>query len=280
MGPLGILASTLQIAYLQFVLSPEAFQEWGWHVPFWVSILLLIIALKTRLALEETPIFTALHSAKIISKTPLRDNFRDQTTRRHMFLLFFCISAGGSVLFFCVQVYTAIYLKSALKIDPQLVNTLSIFATAALFPLTIFAGALSDRLGRKPIVITGLTLGALFILPAFALLGYLASNAGQNSLALGLVLVLLSIPLALVIGPQSALLAELFPAKRRSSAATLPHNFAAGWIGGLLPLIVTWLNQTWASPLVGLWYPTVFLASAALLAIFYLPETHRSNLHH
>jgi MFS family permease len=270
----------LQIAYLQFVLSPEAFQEWGWRVPFWVSILLLIIALKTRLALEETPIFTALHSAKIISKTPLRDNFRDQTTRRHMFLLFFCISAGGSVLFFCVQVYTAIYLKSALKIDPQLVNTLSIFATAALFPLTIFAGALSDRWGRKPIVIAGLTLGALFILPAFALLGYLASNATQNSLALGLVLVLLSIPLALVIGPQSALLAELFPAKRRSSAATLPHNFAAGWIGGLLPLIVTWLNQTWASPLVGLWYPTVFLASAALLAICYLPETRRINLHH
>jgi MFS family permease len=280
MGPLGILASTLQIAYLQFVLSPEAFQEWGWRVPFWVSILLLIIALRTRLALEETPIFTALHSAKIISKTPLRDNFRDQTTRRHMFLLFFCISAGGSVLFFCVQVYTAIYLKSVLKIDPQLVNTLSIFATAALFPLTIFAGALSDRLGRKPLVIAGLTLGALSILPAFALLGYLASNAAQNSLTLGLVLVLLSIPLALVIGPQSALLAELFPAKRRSSAATLPHNFAAGWIGGLLPLIVTWINQTWGSPLVGLWYPTVFLASAALLAIFYLPETRHNNLHH
>ena len=84
----------------------------------------------------------------------------------------------------------------------------------------------------------------------------------------------------MVIGPQSALLAELFPAKRRSSAATLPHNFAAGWIGGLLPLIVTWLNQALANPLAGLWYPTVFLAAAAILAIFYLPETRKINLHY
>ncbi len=280
MGPLGILASTLQIAYLQHILSPEAFQEWGWRVPFWVSLLLLIIALKTRLALEETPIFKALNTAQAISTTPLRDNFRDHTTRRHMFLLFFCISAGGSVLFFCVQVYTAIYLKSTLKIDSQLVNSLSIYATCALFPLTIFAGALSDRFGRKPIVIAGLILGTFFILPAFALLGHLASNATQNTFALALVFIVLSLPLALVIGPQSALLAELFPAKRRSSAATLPHNFAAGWIGGLLPLIVTWLNQALANPLAGLWYPTVFLAAAAILAIFYLPETRKINLHY
>jgi hypothetical protein len=80
------------------------------------------------------------------------------------------------------------------------------------------------------------------------------------------------------VGPQTALLAELFPAKTRNSAATLPHNLAAGWIGGLLPLIVTWLNQQWASNIVGLWYPTIFLASAAVVAILYLPETKSLKL--
>jgi MFS family permease len=86
--------------------------------------------------------------------------------------------------------------------------------------------------------------------------------------------------LALVVGPQTALLAELFPAKNRNSAATLPHNLAAGWIGGLLPLIVTWLNQQWGSNIVGLLYPTVFLISAAIVAMIYLPETRHINLHH
>jgi hypothetical protein len=80
------------------------------------------------------------------------------------------------------------------------------------------------------------------------------------------------------VGPQTALLAELFPAKTRNSAATLPHNLAAGWIGGLLPLIVTWLNHQWASNLAGLWYPTIFLASGAIVALLYLPETRKIDL--
>ena len=64
----------------------------------------------------------------------------------------------------------------------------------------------------------------------------------------------------------------------RNSAATLPHNLAAGWIGGLLPLIVTWLNQKWGNEIAGLWYPTIFLASAAILALLYLPETKKIDL--
>jgi len=83
-----------------------------------------------------------------------------------------------------------------------------------------------------------------------------------------------------VVGPQTALLAELFPAKNRNSAATLPHNLAAGWIGGLLPLIVTWLNQIWDNDLAGLWYPIIFLISAGITAIIYLPETKTISLDH
>jgi hypothetical protein len=81
-----------------------------------------------------------------------------------------------------------------------------------------------------------------------------------------------------VVGPQTALLAELFPAKNRNSAATLPHNLAAGWIGGLLPLIVTWLNQVWGNNLMGLLYPVIFISFAALGALLYLPETFKNSL--
>lgn len=278
MGPLGILFSTLQIALLRHYLTNEEFLSWGWRVPFWVSIVLLLIAFKARMALEETPVFLELNKSSEKVKNPFLNNFRDAHTRKRMFLLFFCISAGGAVLFFSVQVYTAIFLKTSVKLAPQLVDELSIYATLALFPLTLFAGWLSDKIGRKPVVVSGLFLGAMFIHPAYQLLQVF----GQTSNLIMIVLVLtgLSLALALVVGPQTALLAELFPAKTRSSAATFPHNLAAGWIGGLLPLIVTWLNQKWGSDVAGLWYPTIFLASGAIIALLYLPETHKTNLHH
>lgn len=284
MGPLGILFSTLQIAFLRGYLSPEEFQSWGWRVPFWISIILLLIAFKARVALEETPVFLEMSKTQQKSASPLLSNFRDPQTRKRMFLLFFCISAGGAVLFFCVQVYTAIFLKTSVKLPPELVDQLSIYATLTLFPLTIFAGWLSDKIGRKPVVVSGLFLGAIFILPAFHLLKmvgmqYLLNPSNCLSLTfIAIVLTSLSLALALVVGPQTAMLAELFPAKTRNSAATLPHNLAAGWIGGLLPLIVTWLNHQWQSDSAGLWYPTIFLATAAIVAILYLPETKKVSL--
>ena len=278
MGPLGMMVSTLQLVLLNQFLDPVSFKEWGWRVPFWFSIILLLVALKVRMTLEETPIFKEMLAKGQTSKSPLRDNFRDKETRKQMFLLFFCISAGGSVLFFCVQVYTGIFMKSALQMNPQIVDTLTITATIVLFPLTIISGALSDRIGRRPVVVSGLLLGTILIQPAYQFLQALSQQSSPDYFLMAATLVTITLPLALVIGPQTALLAELFSAKTRNSAATLPHNLAAGWIGGLLPLIVTWLNKEFSSQLAGLWYPTIFLAIAAGLAIFFLPETKNKNL--
>lgn len=278
MGPLGMLVSTLQLLLLNQFLDPASFKEWGWRVPFWFSIVLLLVALKVRMTLEETPIFRNMLAKGETSKSPLRDNFKDKETRKQMFLLFFCISAGGSVLFFCVQVYTGIFMKSALQINPQIVDTLTITATIVLFPLTIISGALSDRIGRRPVVISGLLLGTILIQPAYQFLQTLSQQTAPDYSLMIVVLIAITLPLALVVGSQTALLAELFPARTRNSAATLPHNLAAGWIGGMLPLIVTWLNKEFSSPLAGLWYPTIFLAIAAGLAIFFLPETKKIDL--
>ena len=285
MGPLGILVSTIQIAFLQQWLSAEEFQEWGWRVPFWISILLLLIVFKARMALEETPVFLELSKHAEKNGSQLINNFKDPEIRKRMFLLFFCISSSGAILFFCVQVYTAIFLKTSVRLNTSLVDQLSIFATMMLFPLTIFAGWLSDRIGRKPVVLIGIFLGAIFIHPAFQLLQvlgnlYIQSPAFSSLLGIGSILMVLALSLGLVVGPQTALLAELFPAKNRNSAATLPHNLAAGWIGGLLPLIVTWLNQVFSNNLAGLWYPTTFLLSAAIVSFLYLPETKNNNLNH
>ena len=283
MGPLGILVSTLQIAFLQQWLSTEEFQSWGWRVPFWISILLLLIAFKARIALKETPVFLELSKNVEKNESPLINNFKHPEIRKRMFLLFFCISSSGAILFFCVQVYTVIFLKTSVRLNPVLVDQLSIFATVALFPLTVFAGWLSDRVGRKLVILSGIILGTIFIYPAFQLLqhfGEIYIEAPAYALLLGMevILITLSLALGMVIGPQTALMAELFPAKNRNSAATLPHNLAAGWIGGLLPLIIAWLNQSCGNTLAGLWYPTFFLGAAGIAAFFYLPETKTINL--
>jgi MFS family permease len=156
---MGILFSTAQIALLQHWLSAEQFQVWGWRVPFWVSILLLMIAFYIRSSLEETPIFLEMTKETSKIESQLLNNFRDPHIRKTMFLLFFCISSSGAILFFCVQVYTMIFLKTTVKLEPSIVDRLSILATCMLIPLTIAAGWLSDVLGRKPVILIGITLG-------------------------------------------------------------------------------------------------------------------------
>jgi MFS family permease len=169
-------------------------------------------------------------------------------------------------------------MKSALQINPQIVDTLTITATIVLFPLTIISGALSDRIGRRPVVISGLLLGTILIQPAYQLLQIISQQTVPDYFLMSVILIAITLPLALVVGPQTALLAELFPARTRNSAATLPHNLAAGWIGGMLPFIVTWLNKEYSNELAGLWYPSIFLAFSTLLAILLLPETKHIKL--
>lgn len=282
MGPLGILVSTMQIALLQHWLTTEEFQAWGWRVPFWVSLGLLLIAFQARRSLEETPIFKELNKNQK-AESQLINNFKNPEIRKKMFLLFFCVSSSGAILFFCVQVYTAIFLKTTVKLPPELVDQLSIYSTITLFPLTILSGWLSDKIGRKPIIVSGLVLGTVLIRPAYKALEnigtiFIQTNDQYAIFSIMLILVALSFVLALVVGPQTAYLAELFPAKNRSSAATLPHNLAAGWIGGLLPLIVAWINQALGNSLAGLWYPTIFVGCASVAALIYLPETNHNNL--
>ncbi|PHM20176.1 MAG: MFS transporter [Curvibacter sp. PD_MW3] len=274
MGGLGILASTLQLVLLQTWLSEADFKAWGWRIPFLLSALLLLASMKARLALHESPVFTELSRQNNTAKTPLLDCLRDRQTLGRMALLFFCISAGGGLLFFCSQVYASIYLKTVVKMDSVQVGWVTLAATLCLFPLTYVCGALSDRLGRRPVVLTGLLLGAASIQPVYAGLQQLAQ---QPVLVFGLLLIPV-LAVALVTGPQTALLSELFPARTRYTAVGLPHNLAAGWIGGLSPYMVTLIAEKSGSALMGLGYPTALLLVALVVGYFFLPETRGADL--
>ena len=275
MGPLGVMTSTFQIVLLQRWLTIEEFHRWGWRVPFLFSALLLAISLKSRIALHESPVFKSLSDNQQITKTPLRDCLADPVTRGRMALLFFCISSGGSLLFFSSQVYAPVFLKTVVGIDSALAGELTLAATIALFPLTIFAGWLSDRIGRRPVLLAGLLLGAGGVMPIYAGLLDVGTGSAQGTIALLLVLVA---AVALITGPQTATLAELFPARFRYSAVGLPHNLAAGWIGGMSPFVVTWIAGKTGEPLLGLLYPALMLMLAFAVGWRYLPETRGADL--
>jgi MFS family permease len=263
----------LQITLLQGWLSAEEFQAWGWRIPFFVSFLLLLLALYFRRTLEETPVFQELQTSSPKTEGQLLNNFKDPEILKKMFLLFFCVSGGGAVLFFCSQVYLPIFLKTTVKLPVELVDQLSVLSTLFLATTIIFAGWLSDQVGRKPVITCGLFLGAALILPAFWMMQAIGSHlplSRQDINIIGCIMFGLSFILGLLGGPQAAILAELFPAKSRNSAATFPHNLAAGWIGGMLPFIVAWVNQEFNGSLVGLWYPAAFLCCAGLIAFFFL----------
>lgn len=277
MGPLGVMASTFQIVLLQRWLSEADFLDWGWRVPFLLSAVLLAISLKSRIALHESPVFKNLTAEQRVAKTPLRECFADPVTRGHMALLFFCISSGGSLLFFSSQVYAPVFLKNVVGMDSTLAGELTIAATLALFPLTVFCGWLSDRIGRRPVLLAGLLLGAVSVMPVYWGLQHFGDGQPSNIAVVGLLLALVT-AVALITGPQTATLAELFPARTRYTAVGLPHNLAAGWIGGMSPFIVTLIAKQTGNPLAGLLYPTLLLIVAFVVGRFCLPETRGKNL--
>jgi len=365
MGPLGILVSTVQIVLLHYFLDDAAFNSWGWRVPFLFSAALMLLLLKSRMALQESPVFRQLQERENVSQAPLRECFADRRTLGRMALLFFCVSAGGSLLFFSSQVYTTVFLKNVVRLDAQLASGLVMVSTLLLVPMTIFCGWLSDRIGRRPVLLAGLLLGAAAIMPVFGgLLHYgnpaleqfnrearvvlhgdecsyspfiaarndceraqeflikngvtytmqparvsqlAALEIGGKELAgfhpdemaaelkergwtqqadpqqvnivmLALLLLIPAIAVALITGPQTAVLPELFPARTRYTAAALPHNLSAGWIGGLSPFMVTLLSVQAGDALFGLWYPVGLLIFAAVIGLLFLPETYQVSL--
>ena len=278
MGPLGMLASTLQIVALQYLLSDADFKAWGWRIPFLLSALLLAISIKSRMNLHESPVFSHLREKNALAKAPLRECFRDRHTLGRMALLFFCISAGGSLIFFSAQVYTTVFLKTVVNLPAAQASALVMISTLALFPATVFCGWLSDKIGRRPVLLVGLITGALSIFPVFQGLLHYGQQTTPDSTMIVLLLLVLVVPLACITGPQTATLPELFPARTRYTAVALPHNLSAGWIGGMSPFMVTWLGVHFGNPMAGLWYPTGLLILAAVVGLLFLPEVRNRPL--
>lgn len=164
---LGLFVSLVVILVVQNALGAEAFREWGWRIPFLISIVLVGISLYIRLKMKESPIFTHIKSTGMTSATPLKEAFTEWTNLRRVLISLFGATAGQGVIWYTGQFYALFYLQTILKVHPTSANYIIATTLLLAMPLFIVMGALSDRFGRKRLMMAGCLLATVSYMPIY-----------------------------------------------------------------------------------------------------------------
>ena len=164
---LGLFLSLLVIMACRTGLGNEAFEDWGWRIPFLLSILLLAISVYIRLQLSESPVFKRMKEEGKASKAPLTESFARWDNLKVVIMALLGGTAGQAVVWYTGQFYALFFLLQTLKIDAQTANLLIAGSLLLGTPFFVFFGSLSDRIGRKKIVMAGCILAALTYFPIF-----------------------------------------------------------------------------------------------------------------
>lgn len=275
---LGLVLALLMVVGTKTVLGEETFNAWGWRVPFLLSGVLIALAIYIRLSLRETPLYTRIKEAKKHSTSPIKDAFQFGGWKR-MLLILLGATAGQAVVWYTGQFYALVFLQTELGLSVQ---ASSLIVGAALLlgvPFFWVFGSLSDRIGRKPIILGGCLLAALTYLPL-----YMAMNAVRDNYAAltGLVFIQM-LYVTMVYGPIAAYLVELFPARVRYTSLSIPYHFGNGWFGGGVPLIATALVARLGGgegvvDYQGLFYPIAVAAMTFIIGSIALRETHHVRI--
>jgi MFS family permease len=163
----GLFLSLIVVLLLRFWLTPAQFAEWGWRVPFLLSILLLGVSIWIRLQLQESPAFQRIKDAGKGSKTPLREAFGTWKNAKIAILALLGGTAGQAAVWYCGQFYALFFLTQTLKLDGTTSNIVIAVALAIGTPFFVFFGWLSDKVGRKPIILAGCLLAVVTYFPLF-----------------------------------------------------------------------------------------------------------------
>ncbi len=383
MATTGLLLSLVVIMITRAAMAPDAFSDWGWRIPFLISAFLLGISLWIRLKLHESPVFLQMKAAGATSKAPLAESFLRWENLKSVLVVLFGAVAGQAVVFYTTTFYALYFLERSAKVDGLTVTILVGTALAIGAPLVVVFGWLSDRIGRKPVLMGGLALGALLFFPLFTALMNAANPALAAAIRTSPVIVLADAddcsvqfdllgrnsfestscdivksylaragvsydsgrlkeagPAQILIGSQSliapepaslpederagaiaafrarvetllgvsgyaskadpaainrlwvvailaallgisamctgsypGMLVELFPARIRYSALSLPQNLGNGWFGGFLPATAFAIVSATGNVFSGLWYPVIVAGATFVIGVLFLPET-------
>ena len=373
---LGLFAALLVVIGTREAMGEEAFAEWGWRLPFFASAILLMVSLWIRLQLDESPVYAEMKAAGATSKAPLTEAFGNWKNLRLVLVALLGAVAGQAVVWYTGQFYALFYLEKILKVDGGTANVLIAAALAIGTPFFVIFGWLSDKIGRKPIIMAGCALAAATYFPLFhALTAYAnpalaeaqarapvvvyaapttcsvqfdpigkskfdstgcdiakaalakagipyaneeadhgngaivaigdkrleiapgakqdlasalaaagypekADPAQRNTPMVIAILTALVILVTMVYGPIAALLVELFPARIRYTALSLPYHIGNGWFGGFLPTIAFAMVAATGNIYAGLWYPIGVAVLTLVVGLLWLPETFRRRIDH
>ncbi|MCX4216109.1 MULTISPECIES: MFS transporter [unclassified Pseudomonas] len=173
---LGLLLSLLVVLGCRY-FTGDQFEVWGWRIPFLLSIVLLGISTWIRLSLHESPAYLKMKEQGKASKAPIRESFGKWENLKVVLIALFSINAGQAVTFYAAQFYVLFFLTQFLKMDPAVANSLLIISVVIGAPFFIIFGWLSDKVGRKPVLMLGLLLATALYFPIFKSLAHYANPA-------------------------------------------------------------------------------------------------------
>ncbi len=385
---LGLFAALLVVIGTRTLVGEDAFKVWGWRVPFLLSVVLLGVSLWIRMQLSESPVFLKMKGTGSTSKAPLTEAFARWGNLKIVIICLLGAVMGQAVVWYTGQFYALFFLERMLRVDGATTNILTAIALVLATPGFIFFGWLSDKIGRKPIILAGCLLALLTYFPLFQSLtryanpalfaaqsaapveviadpkqcsfqfdpigknkfdstscdiaksflakagvsyrrvdapagtvaqirsgtstltapdpkvvtgaerkaaiaafqketkavlsaaGYpdKADPAAINKPMVVLILFILVLYVTMVYGPIAALLVELFPARIRYSAMSLPYHIGNGWFGGFLPTTAFAMVAATGDIYYGLWYPIVVAGATLVVGLFFLPETFKRTI--
>jgi MFS family permease len=307
---LGLFVSLLVILGTQQAMTPEAFKAWGWRIPFLASIILVTISLYIRLKMKESPIFTQIKAAGMTSAQPLKEAFTKPENLKRVLISLFGATAGQGVIWYTGQFYVLlVFLQTILKVNPKLSNIIVAYALLFGMPFFTVFGTLSDKIGRKWLMMAACLLAVLTYLPIYHAMQRAAGNnvqtlssvrdkvtgapkltaltvddtgkivpakeASNPNVPLLVFLVFIQvIYVCMIYGPIAAYLVEAFPAKIRYTSLSLPYHIGNGVFGGLVPLIGVYVCERTHNIYAGLYYPMIVASITFVVGSLFLKETY------
>lgn len=252
-GFLAFLAGAGLSLFLSVSLGEDVLNAWAWRIPFGVALILGFVGLYLRLKLEDTPEFLATQRSQETTSSPLRDSFRVAWKA-----LLFCVGfvVVKSVGHWMLQTFMPSYLQSDLKYNQAQSFQVTVIGFAVIVILVPFMGLLSDRIGRRPLMIAGCVGFVLFSYPTLMLMG-----SGHFWAAVG-AMSILGVFMAAIDGAINAAMPELFPTNIRYGSMSIAYNVAVAVFGGVTPYVSAWLitatNNVYA--------PAFYIGAAALIS--------------